>query len=346
MKLNDFDFQLPDHLIAQHPARQRGESRLMYVKADGSLAHLHFAAMSDLLNSGDLLVRNNVKVMKARVYGEKASGGKLEFLIERILDSHRVLTQIRASKSPKQGDTLYMAGCACKVLAKHDGFYELTLALEAHGIPSIEALLEQVGHIPLPPYIRREDEAFDAARYQTVYAKETGAVAAPTAGLHFEQAHFEALKAKGVEIAETTLYVGSGTFQPVRVDNIAEHKMHSERYVVGADLVQAIQQCKHRGKRVVAIGTTSLRALESASQSGEIVEQAGETDIFIYPGYQFKCVDALITNFHLPQSSLLMLVSAFSGKENIKCAYQVAMSEGYRFFSYGDAMFLERAQCV
>ncbi len=348
MNLDDFDFQLPEELIAQFPADERSASRLMHVgQKVGELEHLIFKDIVQLLEPGDLLVRNDVKVLNARLFGRKGSGGKLEFMLERVLDDRQVLSQIRASKAPKIGDSVFVenenaedAGFSFKVLEKNDGLYRLQL--DPDESRSLEELIEYYGHLPLPPYIQRSDEDFDEQRYQTVFAKHPGAVAAPTAGLHFDEELFEQVAALGVDVGETTLYVGSGTFQPVRVDKIEDHKMHSERYVISQHLVDQVQACRERGGRVIALGTTSLRALESASQTGELLARSEETSIFIYPGYQFKCVDALITNFHLPKSTLLMLVSAFAGKEQIDQAYAEAVKEEYRFFSYGDAMFLNR----
>lgn len=347
MTLDEFTFDLPEHLIAQLPTKERSESRLMQVcKHSADVKHLSFKDIVSLLKPNDLLVRNNVKVIKARLFGHKKSGGKLEFLIERVLSDRQILSQIKASKAPKVNDSVFVRDEKTEqtfeflVLGKNLGFYRLELS-DAFPI-TLEDLIERCGHLPLPPYIQREDNDFDAQRYQTVYAQKLGAVAAPTAGLHFDERLFEAIQAKGVEIADITLYVGSGTFQPVRVDDIKDHHMHSERYEISDNLVKKIESCREKGGRIVALGTTSLRALESASQLGKIQSMQGETDIFIYPGYQFLCVDALITNFHLPKSTLLMLVSAFAGKEKIMQAYQEAIKESYRFFSYGDAMFLER----
>lgn len=348
MKLDEFTFDLPEHLIAQTPTKERSASRLMQVcKESSEIKHLFFRDITSLLRPNDLLVRNNVRVIKARLFGHKASGGKLEFLIERVLSDRQIVSQIKASKAPKINESVFvvdeLSGQAFElmVLEKAAGFYRLEL-LPSMQI-SLETLIERCGHLPLPPYIQRKDTDFDAERYQTVYAQKLGAVAAPTAGLHFDNNLFAELKKLGVEIAETTLYVGSGTFQPVRVDNIEEHQMHAERYEVSETLVKQIEKCRQRSGRVIALGTTSLRALESACQSGQIKSQQAETTIFIYPGYTFQCVDALITNFHLPKSTLLMLVSAFAGKEKIMRAYQEAVKESYRFFSYGDAMFLERS---
>ena len=346
MKLSDFDFSLPEALIAQMPCAERSASRLMVLRKNSAqIAHKTFTDLPDLLKPDDLLVRNNVKVIKARLFGKKASGGQLEFLVERVLDDRRMLTQIRASKAPKISDTVFVEGegksVAFEVLKKTHGFY--LLALSDVSIMPVSEVIENLGHLPLPPYIRREDNAFDASRYQTVYAQKPGAVAAPTAGLHFDEALFEKISALGVQIGETTLYVGSGTFQPLRVENVNEHVMHSERFEVSQALVDQIKQTRAKGGRIIAVGTTSLRALESACREGELKACEGDTDIFIVPGYQFRCVDALITNFHLPKSTLLMLVSAFVGREKILSAYQRAIEENYRFFSYGDAMFMEKS---
>jgi S-adenosylmethionine:tRNA ribosyltransferase-isomerase len=348
MKTDDFTFDLPDELIAQVPTKERTASRLMHVSQhDKIIEHLLFSEVVSLLKPNDLLVRNNVKVINARLFGEKSSGGKLEFLVERVLSDREILTQIKASKAPKPEDIVFVSNdlstkkFAFKILEKNDGFYRLEL-IEEHRV-SLERIIEECGHLPLPPYIQRTDNEFDADRYQTVFAEKLGAVAAPTAGLHFDMPLFEKIKAIGVQIEEITLYVGSGTFQPVRVDDVEKHKMHSERFEISQQLVDKVLECRAKGGRVVALGTTSLRALESASQQGFLQAMSGETNIFIYPGYQFKCVDALITNFHLPKSTLLMLVSAFSGKEKIMYAYKQAIKEKYRFFSYGDAMFLEKA---
>jgi len=348
MKIDDFNFELPEHLIAQLPAKERSASRLMRVFKDSfDIEHLLFKDIVSLLRPNDLLVRNNVKVINARLYGLKASGGKLEFLIERVLNDRQILTQIKASKAPKIHDVVYISDqinnnqFSFQVLEKNAGFYRLEF-LDSQQI-SLDNLIERCGHLPLPPYIQRQDNDFDAERYQTVFAKKLGAVAAPTAGLHFDEVLFETIKEIGVDIGEITLYVGSGTFQPVRVDNIEEHHMHSERFEISDMLVEQVHRCREKGGRIIALGTTTLRALESASQTKQIQAMQGETNIFIYPGYKFLCVDALITNFHLPKSTLLMLVSAFAGQEKIKHAYHVAIEESYRFFSYGDAMFLEKA---
>jgi S-adenosylmethionine:tRNA ribosyltransferase-isomerase len=290
-----------------------------------------------LIDERDLLVFNDTKVIPARLFGKKQSGGKVEILIERILDDHRAIAHVRASKAAKAGTLIELdKGFCCEVLGRADDLFQL----EFKGDDSLISILEQIGHIPLPPYITREDDESDLPRYQTVFAREAGAVAAPTAGLHFDQAMMEKLKAKGVQTAFVTLHVGSGTFQPVRVEDLSEHLMHKEYFAVSPETVAAVQQARVRGGRVIAIGTTAVRALESASKSGQLEAGFGDTDLFIIPGYQFKSVDAMLTNFHLPESTLLMLVSAFAGYDHIMNAYRHAIDESYRFFSYGDAMFL------
>ena len=337
MKTVDFDFALPEALIAQYPLAERTASRLLHVRGS-EFSDRQFTDILSLLNAGDLLVFNNTKVIPARLHGEKQSGGKIEVLIERVLDQHRALAHVRASKSPKPGTLLLLeSGLQARMLSRQGDLFELEF-LHEQGV--IE-LLEKFGHMPLPPYITRDDEQADQQRYQTVYAKHPGAVAAPTAGLHFDEALMSAIEANGVSIAYVTLHVGAGTFQPVRVDDVREHVMHSEYYVLDDTVVQQIKSTRERAGRVIAVGTTSVRCLESAAQNGEIAAQSGDTKIFIYPGYQFKVIDALITNFHLPQSTLLMLVSALGGYENMMAAYQHAVAKQYRFFSYGDAMFIE-----
>jgi S-adenosylmethionine:tRNA ribosyltransferase-isomerase len=337
MKTADFDFVLPNELIAQYPLADRTASRLLHV--DGSrFSDGQFTDLLKLLNAGDLLVFNNTKVIPARLHGHKQSGGQVEVLVERVLDLHRVLAHVRASKSPRPGTLLLLeSGLQARMLARHGDLFELEFLHQQ----SVIELLEQFGHMPLPPYITRADEQSDQQRYQTVYARHPGAVAAPTAGLHFDEAILRAIQDKGVASAFVTLHVGAGTFQPVRVDDVQEHVMHSEYYVLDENVVKQIHTTRQNGGRVIAVGTTSVRCLESASQDGVIKAQAGDTKIFIYPGYQFKVVDALITNFHLPQSTLLMLVSALGGYDNIMAAYHHAVAEKYRFFSYGDAMFIE-----
>ncbi|AMO56008.1 S-adenosylmethionine tRNA ribosyltransferase [Endozoicomonas montiporae] len=339
MRVSDFDFDLPDEQIARFPAKERTGSRLLCLEGDsGEIAHRQFADIESFLNPGDLLVMNNTRVIPARLFGRKETGGKLEVLIERVLEEKKVLAHVRSSKSPKPGSRIYLADD--QIMAEVTG-RQGTLFLIDFDKPVLPQL-QEYGHMPLPPYIDREDGSADRLRYQTVFAEKDGAVAAPTAGLHFDEAMLERLEKKGVNKAFVTLHVGSGTFQPVRVDNIADHEMHSEYIEVPEAVCQAVRETRARGNKVVAVGTTSVRSLESASTSGEIQPFTGDTDIFIYPGYQFRSVDAMITNFHLPQSTLLMLVSAFSGQEAILDAYNEAVKEGYRFFSYGDAMWLTR----
>ncbi|EEG07515.1 S-adenosylmethionine/tRNA-ribosyltransferase-isomerase [Pseudogulbenkiania ferrooxidans 2002] len=338
MQLSDFDYHLPDELIAQHPPEHRGASRLLHV--DGlALADLSFGAVLERIQPGDVMVFNDTRVIKARLFGEKASGGKVEALVERVLDEHTVWAHVRASKSPKPGSTITFAGrWQAEMVERDDALFKLRF-LDAENVFDI---LEASGKLPLPPYIERDTDSDDDSRYQTVYARERGAVAAPTAGLHFTEAMLDALRAKGVILAYVTLHVGAGTFQPVRVENIAEHKMHSEIYEIPPATVDAIAAAHAAGRKVLAVGTTSMRALESAAQGGALVAGRGETDIFITPGYRFRVVDRLLTNFHLPKSTLLMLVSAFAGVEPIRNAYRHAVEHRYRFFSYGDAMLLEK----
>ena len=340
MKISDFDFELPEHLIAQHPPEVRGSSRLLVALPDTPLRDASFADLPDYVAAGDVLVFNNTKVMKARLFGQKASGGKIEALIERVLDAHTALAHIRSSKSPKPGaELIFEGGIRAVMLERSDELF----CLHFEGEASVYDLLEQNGRLPLPPYIERAADDNDDSRYQTVYAKHQGAVAAPTAGLHFTDELLAQLKAKGVEMTEVTLHVGAGTFQPVRVDNISEHKMHSEWFEVSAQTVAVIEAAKARGNRVWAVGTTSMRALESAArETGRLSAGQGDTDIFITPGYRFNVVDRLITNFHLPKSTLLMLVSALSGTPHIRQVYAHAVAAEYRFFSYGDAMILGR----
>jgi S-adenosylmethionine:tRNA ribosyltransferase-isomerase len=337
MHIDDFDFDLPPQLVAQQPPAQRGSSRLLVALPGQPLADAVFGDLPAHIAAGDLLVFNNTRVIKARLFGQKASGGKIEALVERVLDAHTALAHVRSSKSPKPGTELvFEGGLRATMQARHGELFELRFA----GDDTVWALLERHGHLPLPPYIERAAGAADDERYQTVYAKHEGAVAAPTAGLHFTEALRQNLQTQGVALAEITLHVGAGTFQPVRVDNIAEHTMHSEWYEVSAATAAAVAAAKARGSRVWAVGTTALRALESAARSGSLQAGQGDTDIFITPGYEFKVVDRLITNFHLPKSTLLMLVSALAGYDEIRTVYQHAIAEQYRFFSYGDAMIL------
>jgi|TARA_R110000764_G_scaffold29234_11_gene68664 S-adenosylmethionine:tRNA ribosyltransferase-isomerase len=345
MRVADFSFDLPEELIARYPKANRSASRLMTLNGnDGVLNDETFIDLINHVNAGDLLVFNNTRVIPARMFGQKASGGKLEVLVERLLDEHRVLAHIRCSKSPKPGSEILLEGkIKATMVARHDALFEL----EFQGEQSVLSILDEVGHMPLPPYIDRPDEDSDRERYQTVYNEKPGAVAAPTAGLHFDDALMAQLKAKGVDFAFVTLHVGAGTFQPVKVDVVADHIMHAEYVEVPSSVVTQIEQTKMNGGRVIAVGTTSVRSLESAAkvakeQGKSLSEFYGDTDIFITPGYEFQVVDALITNFHLSESTLLMLVSAFAGYENIMAAYQHAVDQQYRFFSYGDAMLLTK----
>ncbi|MDK4625095.1 tRNA preQ1(34) S-adenosylmethionine ribosyltransferase-isomerase QueA [Kingella kingae] len=339
MHISDFDFDLPEHLIAQNPPAVRGSSRLLVALPNQPFADQHFADLLNYVRAGDVFVFNNTKVMKARLFGQKASGGKIEALIERVLDTHTALAHIRSSKSPKAGAELIFTGDIHATMTERVGeLFKLHFSSEQ----TVYELLEQHGVLPLPPYIVRSADDNDDNRYQTVYAKHQGAVAAPTAGLHFTDDLLSSLQQKGIEFAEVTLHVGAGTFQPVRVENITEHKMHSEWFDVPADTVAKIAVAKARGNHIWSVGTTSLRAIESATRSGTLQAGQGDTDIFITPPYPFQVIDRLITNFHLPKSTLLMLVSAFAGSERIRQLYQHAIGKEYRFFSYGDAMILGR----
>jgi len=342
MKTQDFDFYLPAELIAQFPAEQRTGSRLLYLDSDNhQWQDALFSNLSSFLRAGDVMVFNDTQVIKARLFGKKDSGGKVEVMVERILDDSHVLAAIRASHAPKPDSTLLLADAiTATVIAREQEFY--TLRFE-HKKMTAE-LLECYGQLPLPPYIARPATAADEARYQTVYARNAGAVAAPTAGLHFDAVMMDQLRAMGITIAYVTLHVGAGTFQPVRVENIADHTMHNETYHIPQATVDAIRQAKLSGGRILAVGTTSLRALESCASShhGQLIAGYGDTRIFITPGYHFQVIERLLTNFHLPCSTLLMLVSAFAGMENIRLAYRHAVTERYRFFSYGDAMLIER----
>ncbi len=353
MKLSEFNFELPEELIAQYPLPERTDSRLLCLDGQtGELSDRVFKSLPDLLQAGDLLVFNNTKVIPARLFGQKSTGGKLEVLVERVLDEHTFLAQIRASKSPKNGAILTLGidsselGFQVEMIGRQGDLFHLQLMNQNE--QTVFTLLDKFGHMPLPPYVERSDEETDLLRYQTVYAKEKGAVAAPTAGLHFDEALLDTMTKMGIDTAWVTLHVGAGTFQPVRVENILDHKMHSEYVDVSADTVAKIKQTQAQGGRVIAVGTTAMRSLESAAtlanEKGDepegIKEFHGDTDIFIFPGYQFKAVDAMVTNFHLPESTLIMLISAFAGLDNVKNAYQHAINEKYRFFSYGDAMFI------
>lgn len=344
LTVDDFDFPLPPELIAQHPAPERTGSRLLHV--DGPrLIDRRFADLPGLLSPGDLLVFNDTRVIKARFFGQKETGGQVEVMLERIVDASHAVAQIRASKSPKPGTKLRLADAFEVVVTGRAGASGEFFALELAAGGDLWELAERHGKLPLPPYIEHPAEGADETRYQTVYAREPGAVAAPTAGLHFDDNLLAVLRAQGVNTAFLTLHVGAGTYQPVRVDNIADHRMHSERFEIPPATAEAIAATRKIGGRVIAVGTTSLRALESAArEDGSVPAGGAETDIFITPGYRFKAVDRLITNFHLPKSTLLMLVSAFAGLDNIRAAYAHAMKERYRFFSYGDAMLLEKSQ--
>ena len=327
MRTSDFDYTLPPGLIAQHPAPRRGASRLLHLDAAGRLRDLQFADLPDLVGAGDALVLNDTRVIKARLTGRKASGGRIELFVERLLGPREALVLIRASHPPPAGSDLFIGDVAVKVVARHDDLYEV------HFSEEIEKTLEKDGNVPLPPYITHAPQAEDAERYQTVYAARPGAVAAPTAGLHFDDSLLQKVLDRKATIEKITLHVGAGTFQPVRVEEIERHRMHKERYAIPPDAFQRLSQ-----KRVLAVGTTSLRALETAASTGKL---EGETDLFIYPGFQFKVVKRLLTNFHLPRSTLLMLACAFGGKENVLNAYHHAVQNEYRFFSYGDAMLIE-----
>lgn len=345
MRTSDFNFDLPEELIAQYPLEQRTDSRLLHVSGD-DLHDRQFTDLPGLLNENDLLIFNNTKVIPARLHGQKDTGGKVEVLVERVLDDHHLLAHVRASKSPKAGAKLVLEQVIEATMLERQG--EL-FKLRFEGERSVFDLLELHGHMPLPPYIEREDDNDDQQRYQTVYAQHPGAVAAPTAGLHFDQVILEKIQAKGIKSAFVTLHVGAGTFQPVRVENIKDHHMHAEYIDVDDSVIEQIKQTKAAGGRVIAIGTTSVRSLESAARAaieegcGELKEFHGDSQIFIYPGYEFQVVDAIVTNFHLPESTLLMLVSAFAGHKNMMDAYRHAVEEKYRFFSYGDSMFIEKA---
>lgn len=338
LKKSDFHYELPPELIAQEPLAERSASRLLVVPpGDALFADRQVRDFPQLLRKGDLLVFNDTRVIPARLFGQKESGGRVEILIERLLPDNRARAQIGASKSPKPGGRIALdAGGEAEVLGRDGEFYQLRFHIDG----ALESWLLKAGRLPLPPYIHRDPGIDDDERYQTVFARELGAVAAPTAGLHFDDALLETLRAQGVEFGHVTLHVGAGTFQPVRVDDVREHRMHSEWLNVGAALVEQVRAARARGGRVIAVGTTVVRALESALRDGRLQPFAGETQIFIFPGYRIRSVDAMLTNFHLPESTLLMLVSAFAGKGRVFAAYEHAVRERYRFFSYGDAMLL------
>lgn len=338
MKKSDFNFALPHELIAQAPLPTRSDSRLLLVPpGNAAFEDRYFHEIIDMLNPGDLLVFNDTRVIPARLYGKKDSGGQVEILIERLLPDQQVRAQIGASKSPKPGSRIALDdGTSLKVIERDGGFYRL----QFETAEPVETLLNRLGKMPLPPYIQRAADSDDESRYQTVFARHAGAVAAPTAGLHFDETLLQRLHARGMLFGHITLHVGAGTFQPMRSDNLQDHVMHSEWLNVGAELCAQIATTKARGGRVIAVGTTVLRALETAIVDGTIKPFAGDTQIFIFPGYRIRSIDALITNFHLPESTLLMLVSAFAGKDRIFEAYRHAVAQKYRFFSYGDAMLL------
>lgn len=340
MRLSDFRYDLPDELIAQFPLERRGDSRLLCLNgADGGIADRRFAELPQLLRPGDLLVFNDTRVMRARLFGSKATGGRVEILVERLETAQQALAQVRASKAPRLGGRIRVGGSALEVLGRDRDLFRLRLLDgDFHG------LMATHGQLPLPPYIRRTDTALDEVRYQTVYAQRPGAVAAPTAGLHFDTAMLARLAELGVEQARVTLHVGAGTFQPVRVTDIAEHRMHAEWAEVSAATCDRIAAVRAAGGRVIAVGTTSVRSLESAAAGGSLGPFRGDTRLFVTPGYRFRVVDALLTNFHLPESTLLMLVSAFAGHAQVMAAYRHAVAQRYRFFSYGDAMFLTRRE--
>lgn len=346
MKRSDFNYELPEQLIAQHPLPERSASKLLALDGvSGAISHHRFPELIDFLNPNDLLVFNDTRVIPARLWGRKATGGNVEILLERLTGSETAVAHIRASKSPKAGSFIHLSREPCGEPGSHrllvtgrEGDLFCISSQDGHKLADI---LQDIGHMPLPPYIDRSDESEDKERYQTVYAKREGAVAAPTAGLHFTESLLAQLDERGIRRATVTLHVGAGTFQPVREDDIENHLMHKEYLEVDEATCEAVRETRARGGRVVAIGTTAVRCLESASQAtGEVAPLRGDTDIFIYPGYRFRSVDAMVTNFHLPESTLLMLVSAFVGREPIMAAYAQAIEAGYRFFSYGDAMFL------
>lgn len=338
MRADDFEYELPQSLIAQYPLDQRGASRLLCLNGkSGKAEDRRFSDLPGLLKAGDLLVLNDTRVIPARLYGRKETGGACELLIERVTGEHEALAHVRSSKSPRAGSRILLGGFAATVTGRDDDLFRLEFDA------AVDDVLKQVGHIPLPPYIDRPDETADGERYQTVYASEPGAVAAPTAGLHFDDDMLAKLERMGINQARLTLHVGAGTFQPVRCDNPERHRMHSERFEVSQEVCDAIAATRDRGGRVVAVGTTVVRSLESASRDGRLEPVSGDTDLFIFPGYRFEVVDLMLTNFHLPRSTLLMLVCAFAGHDAVLAAYRHAVGQNYRFFSYGDAMFVSPA---
>ena len=343
MQLTDFDYPLPEHLIAQAPLAERTQSRLLAVdKQAGQLIDTQFCALLQFLRPGDCLVLNTTRVLPARLFGVKPTGGKVEVLIERVLTPQRALAFMKASKTPTPGTEIILADkSVLTVMGRQENLFELNCSSDIN----FESLLQQQGHMPLPPYIQRHDDAADQVRYQTVYADQAGAVAAPTAGLHFDDAMLARCEATGIHIIKLLLHVGAGTFQPVRTDDIRDHIMHREWCQIDADTVARLTAVKQAGGRIIAVGTTSVRCLETAAQSGQLQAFSGDTQLFIYPGYRFNMIDGLITNFHLPQSTLLMLVSAFAGFDLMRQAYQHAIAQTYRFFSYGDAMLIMDGLC-
>jgi S-adenosylmethionine:tRNA ribosyltransferase-isomerase len=338
VRLSDFRYHLPRDRIARYPSSRRGDSRLLCLDgASGQLVDGFVRGLPELLRPGDLLVFNDTRVVRARLHGRKSTGGKVEVLVERVLDKGKVAARIRASKAPRAGDSIWLGdGIEAQVVRKSDERYELVF----RGTQSVPDLLDALGELPVPPYLGRRAEAVDEDRYQTVFARRPGAVAAPTAGLHFDYELLKRLRARGVELTFVTLHVGAGTFQPVRSERLEEHHMHSEYVEVPRHVCERVLAARAKGGRIIAVGTTSVRSLETASRSGDIAPYVGETDLFIVPGYRFRSVDALITNFHLPESTLLVLVCAFAGREQVLGAYEHAVAAGYRFFSYGDAMLL------
>ncbi|MGV6851905.1 MAG: tRNA preQ1(34) S-adenosylmethionine ribosyltransferase-isomerase QueA [bacterium] len=339
MKLTDFDFSLPEELIAQQPARERTDSRLLVLNGqDGSLKDQGFTDLLELVEPNDLLILNNTRVIPARLQGQKETGGQVEVLVERVQDEHHVRALIRSSKSPKPGALLIVAGKQFKVISRDGSLYHL----EYCETESVFELLDSEGHMPLPPYITRQDNSADRERYQTVFGYQKGSSAAPTAGLHFDLELLDKIRAKGVQFGEVTLHVGLGTFEPVRVDDLSQHVMHAEQIEVSQQLVEQIKDTQQKGGRIIAIGTTAVRAIESAAAEGKLKAYKGETRLFLTPGSPFRVIDAMVTNFHLPQSTLLMLVCAFAGQKQVLNAYAHAVKQHYRFFSYGDAMFITR----
>lgn len=344
MKTREFNYHLPEHLIAQKPSDIRSQSRLLhYSRENKNINHHQFTDILNLLEPGDLLVFNNTRVIPARMYGFKDTGGKVEILVERLTSEQQCLAHIRASKTPKPGNRIILSNAdnSQKFTVTVEGRDDDLFILRSESEQSMAMIMEAIGHMPLPPYINRDDTVDDFSRYQTVYAAEPGAVAAPTAGLHFDEGLLKELANKGVESAYVTLHVGAGTFQPVRCDSIEDHKMHFEYLEVSQETVDKCLQTRLNGGRVIAVGTTTVRSLETASKNGQLEAYSGETDIFIYPGYELRSIDALITNFHLPESTLLMLISAFAGKDEMMHCYAEAVTQEYRFFSYGDAMFID-----